>query len=403
MSSLTAAVTFDMIVAAAHRIRGHVQHTPLKPSARITHLVGGQVLLKMENLHYTGAFKERGTLNKLKTLTIEEQNAGVYTASTGNHAQGLAYHAGKLGVSTTVFMPINTPVIKVKRTEQFGAKVVLAGNNYEETLEQCLVAVKHSQATMVYDSDPEMIAGGGTVGLEIMNQDPHIDMIVVPVGSGALISGIALAAKEINPRVRIVGVEPARNPSVARRLAGDTTFYPPITTIADSINVRHVPDLTAAYCRKYVDELVTVTDEDICKAMLLLLEGEKCVAEGGAAVSVAALLAKKIDVTNQRVCALITGGNVDVNILSMVIEKGLVDNGRRVKISMDLPDKPGSLSLLMQRILDLKANMYVSFLISVYLIEPSLYFVLSALFTELMSNFMRPPSSHSAPAASPSS
>jgi threonine dehydratase len=199
--------------------------------------------------------------------------------------------------------------------------------------------------------------GNGTIGLELLNQAADLDNIIVPVGGGSLIAGVAMAAKEINPKIRIIGVEAAKTPSMARRLAGDLSMIPAVTSIADSINVRHIGDMPLDICRRLVDEFVSVTDEEICKAMLLLLEGEKCVAEGAAAAAIAALISKKVDVSNQKTAALITGGNIDVNTVSMIIEKGLVDNGRRVKISMNLPDKPGALSILIDRISGLKANM----------------------------------------------
>ena len=231
-------VTFDMIVAAAHRIRGHVQHTPLQPSARLSNLIGCNSFLKMENLQHTGAYKERGALNKLKCLTPEERAAGVFAASAGNHAQGLAYHAGRLGIKSTIFMPVGTPVIKVTRTKFYGADIVLTGNNYDEASAACKAAVLERKGTLVHPFDDKLvIAGQGTIGLEIMAQAPDIDIIVAPVGGGGMISGLALAVKEINPNVKIIGVEPAKIPSMAKRLQGDLTIQPPVATIADGINV----------------------------------------------------------------------------------------------------------------------------------------------------------------------
>lgn len=355
--NMAAAVTFDMIVAAAHRIRGQVQQTPLIQSARLTNILGTQTLLKMENLQHTGAYKERGALNKLKCLTPAEREAGVFAASAGNHAQGLAYHAGRLGIKSTIFMPVGTPVIKVTRTKFYGADIVLTGNSYDEAYMACKEAVKERNGTLVHPFDDKLIiAGQGTIGLEIMSQAPDIDIIVAPVGGGGMISGVAIAAKEINPNIKIVGVEPAKIPSMARAVAGDTSMQPAVTTIADGINVRKVGDITTDICRTMIDEWVSVTDDEICRALLLLLEGEKTVAEGAGASSVAALLAGKIDIKGKNVCAVISGGNIDMNIISMVIERGLVDTGRRVRIAMDLPDKPGALSILMSRISDLKAN-----------------------------------------------
>jgi len=348
---------FENIVAAAHRLKGHVRLTPLQPSVRLSKMLGGEVWMKMENMQHTGAYKERGALNKLHSLTEAQRKKGVCAASAGNHAQGLAYHAGRLGIASTIFMPLGTPVIKVTRTQDYGATVKLVGRDFDEAFAACLEHMKTQDATLVHPfNDPLIIAGQGTIGLEMMDQLPKLDMIVVPVGGGGMISGIARAAKEFNPNIKIIGVEPAKIPSMARYIAGDTKMQPACTTIADGINVRKVGDLTAQICKELVDEWVTVTDEEICRAMLFLLEGEKCVAEGAGAAGVAALIAGKVDIKDKIVGTVICGGNIDVNVMAQVIECGLVDTGRRVRLSMELPDRPGSLSKLMLQIAEAKAN-----------------------------------------------
>ena len=350
-------VPFENIVAAAHRIRGHVRMTPLQPSARLSAMLSGEVFMKMENMQHTGAYKERGALNKLLSLTPEQRARGVCAASAGNHAQGLAYHAGRLGITATVFMPLGTPVIKVTRTQEYGAKVKLVGRDFDEAFASCLTHCETEKSTLVHPFDDQLIiAGQGTIGLEMLDQNSKLDTLVVPVGGGGMISGIARAAREINPNIQIIGVEPAKIPSMAKFLAGDTSIHAACTTIADGINVRKVGTHTAAMCRDLVHRWVTVTEEELCRAMLFLLEGEKCVAEGAGAAGVAALLAGKIDTKGKTIGTVICGGNVDVNVMAQVIECGLVDTGRRVRLSMELQDRPGSLSKLMMQIAEAKAN-----------------------------------------------
>jgi len=271
---------------------------------------------------------------------------------------GLAYHAGRQGIHSTIFMPLGTPVIKVTRTKDYGATVQLVGNGFDDAFEACMNHINEHGGTLVHPfDDVHVIAGQGTIGLEIMDQLPDIDVLVVPVGGGGMISGIAKAMKSINPKVRIVGVEPARIPSMARAVAGDTTIQPAVTTIADGINVRKVGKITLDICSHYVDEWVTVTEEEICRAILFLLEGEKTVAEGAGAAGIAALLADKVkDIAGKKVGTIICGGNIDVNALSLVIECGLIETGRRICFSMDIPDRPGTLSTLINQISHFQAN-----------------------------------------------
>lgn len=235
---MTSKVTLENIIAAAHRIKGHVRHTPCIHSERLKNLLGGNIFLKMENMQHTGAYKERGALNKLMSLSAAEKNAGVYAASAGNHAQGVSYHAGRLGIRSTIFMPFGTPVIKVSRTKEFGADVRIVGSNFDESFEACMEEVNRVKGTLVHPfDDPLVIAGQGTIGLEILDQVQDIDVIVAPVGGGGLISGIARVAKEINPKIRVIGVEPTKIPSMALAVRGDRRVHEPVTTIAEGINV----------------------------------------------------------------------------------------------------------------------------------------------------------------------
>ena len=357
-ASAAALVSFEQIVAASHRIKGHVKNTPIQFSARLQKMIGAEVYLKLENMQHTGAYKERGALNKLKTLSDKEKKAGVYAASAGNHAQGLAFHSGRLGLKSTIFMPIGTPTIKVSRTQDYGADVKLIGNNYDDAFDACMEEVKRTGGTLVHPfDDPMVIAGQGTMALEMLTQIQDLDVILVPVGGGGMISGIATVCKELNPKIRVIGVEPAKIPTMALAMQGDLSVHAPVTTIADGINVRKVGSITSAICKELVDEWVSVTDEEICRAILFLLEGEKIVAEGAGAAGVAALIANKVgDVRGKKVATIVCGGNIDVNVISLVIESGLIDTGRRVRMSLNLPDRPGSLTSLVQHISTFNAN-----------------------------------------------
>ena len=272
---------------------------------------------------------------------------------------GLSFHAGRLGIKSTIFMPKTTPVIKVTRTKEYGADVRLVGDNYDDCFDACMEEVERVGGTLVHPfDDVAVISGQGTIGLELMDQVPDLDVVVVPVGGGGMISGIARAVKQINPRTRIVGVEPARIPSMKRAVVdGDLSPHPAVPTIADGINVRRVGKITYEICKELVDDWVAVTEEDICKAILFLLEGEKTVTEGAGAAGVAALLSGRVpNIEGKKVATVICGGNIDVNAIHQVIECGLIETGRRIRFSMNLPDRPGSLSALMSVISGAQAN-----------------------------------------------
>lgn len=351
-------VTFADVEAARRRIGGALYVSPLAQSEFFSNAWKCQLYFKLENLQMTGSFKERGALNRLLTLTDDERRRGVVTASAGNHAQAIAHHARRLGIPATIVMPINTPIIKVQNTEAAGARTILEGANYDEAAEHARTIEHNEQLTYVHGfDDPYVIAGQGTLGLELLEQCPYLDTVVVPVGGGGLIAGLALAMKEINPRVRIVGVQAACVPSMlAAMQAGAPVTVEGAHTIADGVAVRRVGELPFAIVQKYVDELVTVSEEEIANAILLMLEREKTVVEGAGAVAVAALHNGHVKADGRRVACILSGGNIDVNILSRVISKGLVKDGRLIKLRVLVPDYPGQLSRILGVIAEERAN-----------------------------------------------
>jgi threonine dehydratase len=354
----TSSVTLDSIIAARQRIRGHIYLSPAPHSAGLSEMTGQQVFLKLDNLQRTGAFKERGALNKILTLTWEERERGVIAASAGNHAQAVAFHASQNGIRARIVMPLMTPLVKVAATSSYGAEVVLHGADYDEA---CAEAIRQSAAdglTFLHPfDDDEVIAGQGTIGLELLDQVPELEAVVVPIGGGGLIGGVACAIKESNRRIRVVGVQTERLPSMLRaREAGHPVTIPAEATIADGIAVRRAGDRTLPLVNKYVDQLVTVDEEEIASAILVLLEREKTLAEGAGAAALAALLHKKTALNGHRTAVLVCGGNIDVTLLSKIIERGLVKDGRWVRVRIHLTDRPGSLHNLTRIIADQRAN-----------------------------------------------
>src|SRR5579872_1318944 len=341
----TPAVSLAEIRAAMDRIRDSIYLSPCARSEYFSQLTGNSVYLKLDNLQRTGAFKERGALNKLLTLTTEERSRGVIAASAGNHAQGVAYHAGRHGIRAEICMPLTTPLIKVSATKSYGAEVILHGANYDEACEEAVRRSQQFGMTFVHPFDDEVvIAGQGTMGLEILQQVPEIEAVIAPIGGGGLISGVACAIKESNPQVRIIGVQPARLPSMKVAIAeGHPVTLNPAATIADGIAVRRAGEKTLPLIQKYVDDIVTVDEEEIANAILLLLEREKTVAEGAGAAPAAALLNFKTSLKGLRTAVVISGGNIDVNFLSRIIERGLVKDGRLLRLRLRASDQPASL------------------------------------------------------------
>jgi len=351
-------VTLQSIQAAADRIRNSILLSPFVRSERFSQLTGSSIFLKLENRQITGAFKERGALNKILLLRDEERRRGVIAASAGNHAQAVAYHAAKRGISAQICMPLTTPLVKVSATRGYGAEVILFGANYDEACEEALRRCKEQGLTFIHPFDDEaVIAGQGTLGIEMLEQIPDLDSLVVPVGGGGLISGVACAAKEINPKIRVIGVQSSKLPSMKAALENNAPVtLPADKTIADGIAVRCAGALTLPVVRKYVDEIVTVDDEEIANAILQLLEQEKTLSEGAGAVATAAVLNRKVSNLGKKVGVLVCGGNIDVTLLSRIIERGLVKDGRLLRIRIHLPDHPGALVKLSKVIADHQSN-----------------------------------------------
>jgi threonine dehydratase len=351
-------VTLPDIQAALGRIRESIYLSPCARSEYFSQLSANSVYLKLDNLQRTGAFKERGALNKLLTLTREERAQGVIAASAGNHAQGLAYHAGKHGIRALICMPLTTPLIKVSATKSYGADVVLYGANYDEACEEAIRRGREQHLIFVHPFDDDaVIAGQGTLGLEILQQHPDVEVIVAPIGGGGLIGGIACAVKQTHPGVKIIGVQPARLPSMKAAVAqGKPVTLAPAATIADGIAVRRAGDRTLPLVQKYVDDIVTVDEEEIANAILLLLEREKTLAEGAGAAALAALLNRKVQCTGKKVALLVGGGNIDVTLLARIMERGLVKDGRLVRLRVHLPDYPGALHKLTGILAEHRAN-----------------------------------------------
>ncbi len=349
------------IEAARERIDGHVFLSPCAYTETLSRLTGCRLFLKLENLQMTGSFKERGALNKVLSLSDEQMAAGIIAASAGNHAQGVAYAAQLNGIKATIVMPETTPLAKIRGTQAFGAEIVLYGSGYDEAFGKAQALGEVHGYTFIHAfDDPLVIAGQGTIGLELLEQVADMDVVVVPVGGGGLIGGIATALKAIRPQVRLIGVETARLPAMqASMAAGHVKPLPAAKTLADGISVAVVGSHTFPIVKRHVEEIVTVTEEEIANAILILLEREKTLAEGAGAVGFAALHGGKIrDVEGKTVVVVLSGGNIDMTLLSRIIERGLEIDGRLARINVVVPDKPGSIAELAALISGLRANIF---------------------------------------------
>ena len=357
-ASAKTVITLQDVLDARERLRGSIYYSPCPHSEMLSNLTGQQVYLKLDNLQMTGAFKERGALNKILTLTPAQARGGVIAASAGNHAQAVAYHATARGIRSQIVMPLPTPLVKVTATRNFGAEVILHGANYDEACEEAMRRCKDEGLTFLHPfDDAAVIAGQGTLGLEMMEQIPQLEAVVVPIGGGGLIGGVACAIKETNPKIRVVGVQTARLPSMAAAVAAHRPVtIDPATTIADGIAVRRAGDLTLPLVEKYVDEIVTVDEDEIASAILVLLEREKTLAEGAGATALAALLQHKTSLQGAHTGVLVCGGNIDVTLLARIIERGLVKDGRLIRLRIHLLDKPGALHELTRLIAAHRAN-----------------------------------------------
>lgn len=356
-------LTFADVERAQIRIAGRVRRTPLSESAALSRLSGAAVWLKLENLQFTGSFKERGAASRLLALSAEERARGVITASAGNHAQAVALHASRLGVAATVVMPEATPLVKVQATQSHGARVVLLGAGYDEAAEHAALLAAETSAVYIHPFDDlEVMAGQGTIGLELWEQLPDLDAVIVPVGGGGLVAGIATALRQLKPDVGIIGVESRTFPGMRRALESEapassgTAPLPGGKTIADGIAVRRVGQLTREVVRSRVDEIVLVDEEEIAESILLLLERERTVAEGAGAVGLAALLHRQLGLAGKRVVLVISGGNIDVNLVSRVIQRGLVKSGRLCRFSITARDVTGTLHGITGAVAAARAN-----------------------------------------------
>jgi threonine dehydratase len=341
-------VTIAAVREAAAAIDGALAHTPVVAASALAELAGTEIYLKLETLHRTGSFKERGALAKLLTLDARERRAGVVAMSAGNHAQGVAYHAKRLGIPATVVMPEATPFIKIDRTEAFGAKVVLRGESLSAAREAADVLSREHGLVLVHPyDDPAVIAGQGTIALELLTDRPDLDAIVVPIGGGGLISGIAVAAKALNPRIEIIGVQSALYPSMHRLMRGEDAGLPlAAATLAEGIAVKEPGRLTRRIVKELVSEILLVDDVMIEGAIETLLERQKLVVEGAGAAGLAAVLASPERFRGRRVGIVICGGNIDARLLASILMRGLVREGRLVRLRSQLPDIPGALSRL---------------------------------------------------------
>jgi len=355
-------ISLSEIQSALARIRKSIPVSPCNRSETFSEMTGNSIYLKLENRQRTGAYKERGALNKLLSLTEEERSQGVIAASAGNHAQAVAYHATKLGICARIVMPLATPLIKVSATRGYGGDVVLHGANYDEAYDEALRVSVQDRLTFVHAfNDDAVIAGQGTLGLELLEQHPDLEAVIVPIGGGGLVGGVGCALKETNPRIQVIGVQPARLPSVKVAVAqGSPVTLPAAVTIADGIAVRRAGDRTLPLVQKYVDEIVTVEEEEIANAVLLLLEREKILAEGAGAAALAALVNRRIPMIKnsaaKKVAVIVSGGNIDVTLLARIIERGLVKDGRLVRLRVHLPDYPGALHRLTGILAQHRAN-----------------------------------------------
>ena len=347
-------LTLEMIQDAREALKGVARVTPLTPAKKL----GKNLYIKSENLQLTGSFKLRGGYNKIRSLTEEEKARGVIACSAGNHAQGVALSATKLGIKSVICMPAGAPISKVEATKNYGAEVVLVPGVYDDAAREAARLSEEFGYTFAHPfNDDYVMAGQGTIGLEILEQLPEVEQVVVPIGGGGLISGVACAIKSLKPSVTEIGVQASRVASMyASRKAGKVTTVVDGDTIADGIHVLTPGDKTFEMCQKYVDKIVTVKEDEIAAAILTLMEDQKTVAEGAGATPIAAVMFGKVDITDKKTVCVVSGGNVDVTTLSRIITKGLTKTGRIIEISTKIVDKPGSLIALLKVLSNSGAN-----------------------------------------------
>lgn len=349
-------MTLDKIYHAAFVLKDIIRKTDVIAAPELN--PDADIILKTENLQVTGSFKVRGAAYKISQLSDEEKARGVIACSAGNHAQGVALAATKAGAKSLICLPDNAPISKIEATKKYGADVCLVPGVYDDAYNKALELRDSEGYTFVHPfNDEDVIAGQGTIGLEILEQVPDLDAVIVPVGGGGLISGVAFAIKQLNPNVKVYGVQAAGAPSMVNSIKeGKIKRLASVSTIADGIAVKEPGDLTYEIISQYVDELVTVTDDEVAAAILALIEQQKLCAEGAGAVSVAAAMFNKVPVAGKKVVCLVSGGNIDVTILSRVIDRGLLKSGRTLSIQVNLVDKPGQLQGVANCIADAGGN-----------------------------------------------
>jgi threonine dehydratase len=351
---------FSDIINAQSRLRDVVKQTPLERSKSFSAMADAEVYLKLENFQTTGSFKVRGAYYKISNLSEEEASRGVLCASAGNHAQGVAYAATKLGVKSTVFMPVFAPPLKVIATRSYGAEVILTGETFDDAFNAALEFQEKTGATFVHPfNDPYIIAGQGTVGLEIFEQLRNVDEVFVPIGGGGLIAGIAIALKQLNPSIRIIGVEAdgAQSMKVSIEKGGPTALTS-VNTIADGIAVKSPGNLTYEAASSLVDEFVVVNDAEMARTAYLLLQRAKILTEPSGVAAMAAILFRKTDVKGRKVIPVISGGNINMSILEQILDKGVMDEGLRARIQVLIPDQAGMLKSIISILERMKANIH---------------------------------------------
>ncbi len=349
-------ITLDNIYRASFALKSIIRRTDLIFAPQIN--PESQIYLKPENLQYTGSFKLRGACYKIACLTEEEKKKGVIACSAGNHAQGVALGATKNGIDSLICLPEGAPISKVEATKRYGAKVCLVPGVYDDAYQKALQLKEEKGYTFIHPFDDEyVIAGQGTIGLELLNQLPDVEAVIVPVGGGGLISGVAFALKSLKPDVKVYGVQAQGAASMLRSIEdAHRECLPSVSTVADGIAVKEPGEITFDMCRKYVDGIVTVTEDEICAAILALMEQQKLIAEGAGAVSVAVAMFNKVPVAGKKTICLVSGGNIDVTILSRVISRGLDMSGRTYTVTIDLHDRPGELKGVAEVIANLGGN-----------------------------------------------
>lgn len=349
-------ITLDSIYRASFALKDIIRRTDLIYAPQIN--PDSKIYLKPENLQYTGSFKLRGACYKIACLTEEEKKKGVIACSAGNHAQGVALGATKNGIDSLICLPAGAPISKVEATKRYGAKVCLVPGVYDDAYQKALELKEEKGYTFIHPFDDEyVIAGQGTIGLELLNQLPDVEAVVVPIGGGGLISGIAYALKSLKPDVKVYGVQAQGAASMLRSIEkAQRECLPSVSTVADGIAVKEPGEHTFEICSKYVDGIVTVTEDEICAAILALMEQQKLIAEGAGAVAVAAAMFNKVPVAGKKTICVVSGGNIDVTILSRVINRGLDMSGRTYTVTLDLHDKPGELKGVAEIIANLGGN-----------------------------------------------